>query len=536
VRCSRAAAALLLRLPLAAAAAPPFAVGGDPRVDPGDFEITVFAAGLDFPIGLAELPDGSLLVGLNRKDGPDFSLAAGELVRFVDANDDGVADGPGQTLAGGFDAVTSLRVVADLVVVAEGGRGTPSIAFLRRGPTPTSPLALLGSLDLAFAPGWLHPTLSLAVREAPGSPGLVDVFFNVGSQFNDVVSTGSVAASGLWSGSLIADSLYAARIDATGPVPAVVSLTRVASGLRNAFGIAFQPGSGDLYFQDNGIDGVFGGDPVSADELNHIPAAQIGGPAPHFGFPGNYVAYRSSVEVGSGGVDPVLVFQPVPPPNGEESEGPAEIAFAPPGFPPALRGGLFVGFHGQFSAAGLANQENPLVYADVASGGHFHFVSNDEPALGHLDSLLARGDSLFVADLTAAAGFSSFGSGALYRIRARLSACENGLDDDGDGLVDWAPDPGQGDPGCFDDEGPVEDPACQNGLDDDLDGRVDFDGGVSVNGPPGTTPDYDCVGMPHRSRERIACGLGFEVLPLLVPSLALRRVLRRGGSPRSPAS
>jgi glucose/arabinose dehydrogenase len=519
VRRARVAAALLLSLPPAAAAAPPFAVGGDPRVDPADFEITVFAAGLDFPIGLAALPDGSLLVGVSR-NGADFSSAAGEVVRFVDADDDGVADAPGQTLAGGFEAITSLRAVADLVVVAEGGGGTPRIAFLRLGPTPGSPLAFLGSIDLVFAPGWLHPTLSLAVREAPGAPGLVDVFFNVGSQFNDVVSTSPVGVSGLWSGSLIADSLYAARIDATGPVPAVVSLTRVASGLRNAFGIAFQPGSGDLFFQDNGIDGVFGGDPVSADELNRIPAAAIGGPAPHFGFPDHYVAYRSGVVVGSGGVEPELAFQPVPPPDGEESEGPAEIAFAPPGFPPALRGGLFVGFHGQFSAAGLANQENPLVYADLAGGGHFHFVSNGEPALGHPDSLLARGDSLFVADLTAAPGFSSFGSGALYRIRARLAACENGLDDDGDGLVDWAPEPGQGDPGCLDDEGMLEDPACQNGLDDDGDGRVDFDGGVSVNGPPGTTPDYDCVGTPYRSRERIGCGLGFELLAVL---LALRR-------------
>jgi len=53
------------------------------------------------------------------------------------------------------------------------------------------------------------------------------------------------------------------------------------------------------------------------------------------------------------------------------------------------------------------------------------------------------------------------------------SACENGLDDDGDGRVDF-PD----DPGCVDaaenDETGEPPPACGNGLDDDMDGNVDF--------------------------------------------------------------
>ena len=42
----------------------PFAVGGDPSVNPADFRVTTFASGLNYPKGLMTLPDGSLLVAV----------------------------------------------------------------------------------------------------------------------------------------------------------------------------------------------------------------------------------------------------------------------------------------------------------------------------------------------------------------------------------------------------------------------------------------------------------------------------------------
>ena len=72
---------LLLLATASSAQTPPFAVGGDPRIDPGDFAITVFASDLAAPLPMQELSDGSLLVGTN--DG---------LLRLLDADDDGVAD------------------------------------------------------------------------------------------------------------------------------------------------------------------------------------------------------------------------------------------------------------------------------------------------------------------------------------------------------------------------------------------------------------------------------------------------------------
>jgi len=51
-----------------------------------------------------------------------------------------------------------------------------------------------------------------------------------------------------------------------------------ARGVRNWVGFDFQPKTGDLYFTDNGGDGL--GDDIPADELNHAP-----GPGHHFGYP-----------------------------------------------------------------------------------------------------------------------------------------------------------------------------------------------------------------------------------------------------------
>jgi len=45
-------------------------IGGDESVDPADFRITVFASGLDFPYGLIELGDASILVEQARRIDP----------------------------------------------------------------------------------------------------------------------------------------------------------------------------------------------------------------------------------------------------------------------------------------------------------------------------------------------------------------------------------------------------------------------------------------------------------------------------------
>jgi len=113
--------------------------------------------------------------------------------------------------------------------------------------------------------------------------------------------------------------------------------------------------------------------------------------------------------------------------------------------------------------------------------------------------------------------------------------CDDGIDDDGDGFVDWRLD-GSGDPGCASAAASsIESPACQDGIDNDGDGAIDFDGGASANhgialGPP----DANCA-TPSQTRETPppACGLGAElgvVLPLLWALRGRRLSARRGAS------
>jgi glucose/arabinose dehydrogenase len=392
-------------------------------VNPADFRVTVFASGLGFPIGMVRLADGSLLVTATK--GSSFWTGTWQLIRLTDTNQVGIADGPGTVLyTGSSVGQSALQVFGNLVFVT--GQGTP-ISILRLGPTPASPLTMVGTLELTYpAGGWEHPHSALRVRATPDQPGSCDLFFQVGSDQNFAKTIRTVALSSTQiagaSGTLEGESIY--MLTLTDKLTNVVAsrLTRVAKGLRNPAGFAFHPASGDLYFEDNGIDGLVDpNEPLSADELNFIPAGQIGnGTVPDFGYPTNYTEYRTGRIVGGGGVQPLFAFEPLPDPfTGSESEGPSQITFAPPGFPPVFRNGIFLGFHGKWGLGGIANEENPVVFADLNTTNYFQFIGNDEPAVGHLDGLLSTEDSLFLADLTST-GDTNAGanSGVIYQIKS----------------------------------------------------------------------------------------------------------------------
>jgi hypothetical protein len=94
------------------------------------------------------------------------------------------------------------------------------------------------------------------------------------------------------------------------------------------------------------------------------------------------------------------------------------------------------------------------------------------------------------------------------------TACEDGLDNDGDALADL------GDPGCRDAASNLENPGCNDGLDNDLDTLTDL-------------ADPDC-GNPWSDNELAtggSCGLlGVEALPLLAWAAARRRRLPHGAA------
>ena len=91
-------------------------------------------------------------------------------------------------------------------------------------------------------------------------------------------------------------------------------------------------------------------------------------------------------------------------------------------------------------------------------------------------------------------------------------ACNDGIDNDGDGLIDA----GQ-DPGCRSIGWDIENPECSDGYDNDNDGNAD-------------AADPQCVGKPHKKGEHIIslCGLlGIEPLLLLGAASLARRLRRR---------
>jgi hypothetical protein len=398
-----------------------------PGVNPSDFRVTTFVSGISFPLGMAELPDGSLLVSsVAQSNFMSGTGTPGSLIRLVDADANGIADDDGTTLYSGLPPTLTAVVVMDELVFVTG-RPHPIYVF-RLGANPADPLTLVGKLIITYATGWVqHRHTTLAVRRTPGFSNRYEVFFQLGAEanFSATTSTASLTNDAIpgATGTLVGDAIHMVTIEDDAGSLSSTGPTLIATGTRNAAGLAFHPVTGDLYFQDNGIDGVSSSDPTSADELNVIAHADVGGAVEFFGFPDHYTAYRTGALVGGGGVQPLIAFQPLPDPTtGAESEGPNQIAVAPPGFPDGLNSGVFLGFHGIFSSGGTSNNENPLVYADPATGAYFHFILGGQEGVGHLDGLHATRDALFVADLSITGNpFNGLNGGAIYQIKSLVS-------------------------------------------------------------------------------------------------------------------
>jgi glucose/arabinose dehydrogenase len=396
--------------------------------DRARFTVTTFASGLAFPTSMAPLADGSLLVATSA-GGANSSLwssGTGSLVRLVDADGDGVADGQPQVLATGLPGLlTSVRRVGDAVVALSSQAGNQAITFLRTGTSAATPLTVAGSLRFAFPSGFEHTTYALAARAAPAGAG-TEIYFNVGAKANaaSTAPTETVGLSGngvsFTASSLLADSIYRVTISYEDGVPVVSSPARIAAGLRNAAGMVFDPG-GNLWLQDNGID-----DPanrsrsLSADEINFISAGDLGVSVPNFGFGTTYTDYATGVVIGptQGVTLPVAAFLPL---AGEKSEGAVELALTPAAFPADFAGGGFVTFSGVYNAGGAANDENPLAFFDRDSGEYFHFIENQQ--MGHPNGLLATADALYLSDLSTTGAFygtvdgiPADAAGAIYRI------------------------------------------------------------------------------------------------------------------------
>lgn len=134
-----------------------------------------------------------------------------------------------------------------------------------------------------------------------------------------------------------------------------------ARGVRNSVGFDWQPGSGDLYFSDNGRDWL--GDDLPAEELNRVSA-----PGQHFGFPYCHGGDLADPQFGKGKAcsnftAPVWRFPAHVAPLGMRFYTGAQ-------FPPEYRQQLFVAQHGSW------NRSRPQGYRVVL----VQFVNNQPVA------------------------------------------------------------------------------------------------------------------------------------------------------------
>ena len=375
-----------------------------PDVDSSLFRVTSFVdfGTGSFPQSMIQLPDLSIAI----QTSPGFT--SGAILRFVDADLNGVADGPGvpiYTSPVGEGPLTQLAQAGSFFI--QGNYGARSIVVL------DSSMAEVGRLEFDYGPDlWWHDTIGLAVRPTPGQPGSYDLVFNVGSEFDNLPSSKPVGLSGLVAPTALnPDSLYMVTLGLQDGAPVGVSnLRQVASGIRNVFGMGFDA-AGNFWFSENAMDGdPF---PPQAEELNQIPVAllnalQAGTPGtlpPDFGFPNCFPSYFTGAPTGSGCgpsiTSPIQAFTPFL--STLYSQGATQIAFAPSDFPAPFNHGIFIAFAGN-----PAGERNPLIFYDLDTGTYTHFLLGGTGSIRQT-GLLSTNSSLFISD---------FLSGEVFQITA----------------------------------------------------------------------------------------------------------------------
>lgn len=197
--------------------------------------------------------------------------------------------------------------------------------------------------------------------------------------------------------------------------------------------------------------------------------------------------------------------------------------------PGSVTGDSLDGFPSATSRNGTSDISGNDVVVGYAAGSMVHGVGNGSPQTYTIDctftAFAASGQGFFAAD-EAAFRFGANGplsnsvmddypgpSGAVrtyqiddgHRIAVSVkqlpptTACNDGVDNDGDGLTDLD------DLGCSWSGYDREDPACNDGIDNDGDGQIDL-------------ADSYCAGVPSNRREKgpSACGLfGIEPFALV---------------------
>jgi hypothetical protein len=116
--------------------------------------------------------------------------------------------------------------------------------------------------------------------------------------------------------------------------------------------------------------------------------------------------------------------------NPQSSEGIAGLAFVGPGhLGTGIAGGVLATFHGVFDAGGSDNYDNSLALYDLATGRLTPILDAGASGVGHIDSVLIDGNSIFLSDFSRNGQVNSLqglGQGAIYEFDYSVSTPEPG--------------------------------------------------------------------------------------------------------------
>ncbi len=302
------------------------------------FHASVYASGLSAPTALSFGPDGRLYVA--EQDGDIFALRSGRA----------------SLVASGFATILGLAWHGHTLYVSSTGEVstlTPSrgyTVFARRAIVRGLPTGKHQNDGMAFQGRWMY--------------------LGVGSTCNACVEPDRR------SGTIM-------RFHLDGSHAAIF-----ARGLRNPYGLAFRPSTGQLYATDNGRDD-FGN--TVPDELNRIVQ---GG---NYGWPDCWGNHLGSSCAGT--IAPVALFEP-------HSSADGLVFYTGRTFPPRYAGDAFVAEWGD-SVNGLGTGH---ILKDVHFAGQRASVTTFATGFSNpLAVVIARDGSLLVAD---------YGTGTIWRIQA----------------------------------------------------------------------------------------------------------------------
>jgi glucose/arabinose dehydrogenase len=338
--------------------------GALPRVPQG-FSVNVFAEGLDHPRWLAVAPNGDVFLAESDE---------GKVTVLRDADRDGKAEVT-STYITGLNKPHGLAFHGNALYIGD-------IRAIWRVPYRTGDLEAKTRKPVT-RPGALGTAGFHWTRNIVFSPDGQSFFVEVGSLSNvgeDAVPHATVQ-----------------RFKADGS-----NQKTFAAGLRNPVGVAFYPGTDNLYVVVNERDGL--GDGLVPDYLTRIEEGQF------FGWPYGYIGKHPDPEFGAARPDlvektatPDLLF--------ESHSAPLGLAFYDAtAFPAAYRGGAFVALHGSWNANTPTGYKVVFVpFENGAPKGHYENFMTGLWAAGETRArvwgrpaglAVARDGSLLVADDT----------------------------------------------------------------------------------------------------------------------------------------